>query len=148
MNGKAAILTIALSILFLSCLSGCSAIDRALSPSEIEDGFTERWLKTLSGEYHIDIPKSAIYLKGFYEPGQDFSVHMLFTVNAGDFDDMVGEDWTDDSDDPSFGGEWYMDLTDAKLPHCYVYSKKYTVLFRSDASEDGKVTCVFVGWRP
>jgi len=139
----------AFSIAILFCLCGCSfIIDQAFSPSEIKDGFSEKWLKTLSDEYHLSIPKSASYLKGFYEPGQDFSVHMLFTVNADDFDNMVGDGWTEDAEGHSFGDEWYTDLTDTKLPHYYIYTKKYTVLFFSDAAKNNRITCVFVGWRP
>jgi hypothetical protein len=143
-------------LILLACLYGCSvidktidkAMDKAVAPSEIKDGFNHKWLKTLSGEYNLDIPNSAVYQKGFYEPGQDFSVHMLFTVSAKDFDNMVGDGWTEDTEGHFFGDEWYTDLTDTKLPNYYVYSKQYTVLFFSDESKDGIITCVFVGWRP
>lgn len=148
MKRQVRIFTIALSLVFLSCLYGCSVIDEAFSSSEIKNGFSDKWLKTLSNEYNLNIPESATYQKGFYEPGQDFSVHMLFTVNADDFDSMVGDGWMKDAEGHSFGDEWYTDLTDTELSNYYVYSKQYTVLFFSDTSEDGTITCVFVGWRP
>ncbi len=148
MKRQIRILTIVLSAVFLLCLCSCSIIDEAFSPSEIEDGFSDEWLKTLSDKYNLNIPESAIYQKGFFEPGQDFSVHMLFTVSADDFDSMIGDGWTKDAEGHSFGDEWYTDLTDKELSHYYVYSKQYTVLFFSDASEDSTITCVFVGWRP
>lgn len=92
MKKRIRIFATVLSMATLFCLCGCSfIIDQAFSPSEIKDGFSERWLKTLNDEYALHIPKSATYLKGYYEPGQDFSVHMLFTVNADDFDSMVGD---------------------------------------------------------
>ena len=85
------ILVMILSAGILFSLCGCTdIIDKAFSPSEIKDGFSDKWLKTLNDEYSITIPKSAAYLKGYYEPGQDFSVHMLFTVDAADFDGMRG----------------------------------------------------------
>ncbi|BAL01439.1 hypothetical protein OBV_42400 [Oscillibacter valericigenes Sjm18-20] len=144
---KIFVMILSAGILFSFC--GCTdIIDKAFSPSEIKDGFSDKWLKTLSDEYSITIPESAAYLKGYYEPGQDFSVHMLFTVDAADFDGMVGDDWSEDAKDHTFGDEWYTDLTDLKLSHYYVYTKQYTVLFYSDADKDNKITCAFVGWRP
>ncbi len=148
MKVKTRIFATALGVAFFFCFCGCSAMDKAYDPSEIEDGFSDKWLNMLSNEYHLFIPESAVYEKGFYEPGQDYSVHMLFTVSAGDFNAMVGDGWTNDTQENSFGDEWYADLTDDQLPNCYVYSKQYTVLFFSDASEDGIITCVFIGWRP
>lgn len=137
------------STVILFWLCGCTdLIDRAFSPSEIRDGFSDKWLNTLNSEYSLTIPKSAVFLKGFYEPGQDFSVHMLFTVNADDFDDMVGTGWSPDVAGHTFGDEWYKNLTDTELSHYYVYTKQYTVLFYSNTDKDNKIKCVFVGWRP
>ena len=143
------IFVLILSAVIFFSLCGCSdIIDKAFSPSKITDGFSNKWFETLNDEYNITIPESATFLKGYYEPGQDFSVHLLFTMDAVDFDSMVGNGWAEDMKDHIFGDEWYTDLTDLKLSHYYVYTKQYTVLFYSDANEDNKITCVFVGWRP
>lgn len=149
MKKKSIIWVIALCSVFLLALYGCHIIiDKAFPNREIEDGFNDKWLKILKKEYNITVPKSAVYQKGFYEPGIDFSVHMLFTVKGYDLDRMLGKGWTKEIREITFGDEWYANLTDLELPHRYIYRKKYTVLFYSEASEDHTVTCVFIGWRP
>jgi hypothetical protein len=88
MKRRTKLLVVILSAGILFSLCGCTdLIDQAFSPSEIKNGFTDEWLKTLSDEYDLTILKSAVYRKGYYEPGRDFSVHMLFTVDADDFSD-------------------------------------------------------------
>jgi hypothetical protein len=149
MKRRTKLLALILSTGLLFFLCGCSElVDMAFSPSEIKDGFSAQWLKTLSSKYSLTIPKSAVYQKGYYEPGRDFSVHMLFTVDAADFDDMIGNGWSKDEAECYFGDEWYTDLTKKKLSHYEIYTRQYTVLFYSDPDKDQKVTCVFVGWRP
>ena len=149
MKRRTKLLTIILSVGVLLSLCGCTdLVDLTFSPSEIKNGFSDQWLKTLSSKYNLIIPKSAVYRRGYYEPGQDFSVHMLFTVDAADFDGMVGNGWTEDEVGNTFGDEWYTDLTKKELSHYDIYTRQYTVLFYSDPDKDNKVTCVFVGWRP
>jgi len=137
-----------LTIFMVFCVSCCVVVDHLFDPVGIKDGFSEKWLETLKTEYSLSIPESAVYLKGYMELGRDFSVHMLFTVDAADFDGMFGEGWSEDAEGHTFSEEWYDDLADGEMPHRYDYSKQYTALFFSDADENGTVICVFVGWWP
>lgn len=119
-------------------LSACN-IDP--EPTPIKRGLSQELVALLKDQYHVIIPKSAVFINGYYDNEyQDSAVHITFKVPSDLCNSLYDDDWSESGLKGSGPEEAERTMKFRGEP--------YTYLCYYPADEDGNVTVYFLGRYP
>ena len=133
--------TLILGLAFIMIIS-LSSCDPDPAHTTIKNGFSNDLVDMLKKQYHVTIPKEAVFIKGDYDGFQDPVVSIKFKIPSDLCDTLYDDTWTEGSIETFSGSndgiERVMEYKD----------EEYTYLGYYHVSDDGTVKVHFQGGNP